>query len=114
MAFRRWDESEVTERKCSLVIDVQAAALVCQNDVQAAALVCQNDVQAAALVCQKQHRWRDLMVLATACRLVECTSSVSRLEEVRSVEGRSVRVRRISSARVVLRFVACGNPQQTL
>jgi hypothetical protein len=60
MAFRRWDESEVTERKCSLVIDVQAGALVCQ----------------------RSHRWCDLMVLATAYRLVEYTSTTSRLEEV--------------------------------
>jgi hypothetical protein len=56
MAFRRWDESEVRERKCSLVIDVQAAALVCQ----------------------RQRRWWDLMVLATAFRLVEYTSTISR------------------------------------
>jgi hypothetical protein len=55
-------ESEVTERKCSLVIDVQAAALVCR----------------------RQHRWRDLMVLAAAYRLVEYTS-FSRLEEVKFV-----------------------------
>jgi len=60
MAFRRWDESEVTERKCSLVIDVQADALVCQ----------------------RRHRLWDLMVLATAYRLVEYTSTISRLEEV--------------------------------
>lgn len=53
----------MTERKCSLVIDVQASALVCQ----------------------KQHRWRDLMVLATAYCVVEYTSSISRLEEVRFV-----------------------------
>jgi len=63
MTFRCWDESEVTERKCSLVIDVQAAALVCQT----------------------QHRWLDLMILATAYRLVEYSSSISRLEEVRFV-----------------------------
>ena len=83
--FRRCDDGEVTERKCSLVTDVQAAALVCQM----------------------QHRWRELMVLATAFRLVEYTSSISRLEEARFELGRSVQVRRFSSARSVLVLQVC-------